>query len=64
MLVRKVLDEKTLNLIYMRKCTACTRRYMLAYYHSLAKNATTPAGNPDEKVGFDPIAGEEAQITL
>jgi hypothetical protein len=37
---------------------------MLAYYHSLAKNATTPAGNPDEKVGFDPIAGEEAQITL
>ena len=37
---------------------------MLAY-HRLAKNATTTAGNPDEKVGFwfDPIVGEEAQIT-
>jgi hypothetical protein len=27
---------------------------MLAY-HSLAKNGTMPAGNPDEKVGFDLI---------
>jgi hypothetical protein len=53
-LVRNCLDEKTLNLIYMRKCTAHARRYMLAY-HSLAKNATTSAGNKDEKVGFDLI---------
>jgi hypothetical protein len=52
-LVRKCLDEKTVNLMYMRKCAARMRRYMLAY-HSLAKNGTTTttAGNPDEKVGF------------
>ena len=46
-LVRQCLDGKTLNLI-------CSCRYMLAY-HSLAKNATTSAGNPDEIVGFDLI---------
>ena len=53
-LVRKCLDEKTLNLMYMRKCAARARRYMLAY-HSLAKNGTTSDGNKDEKVGFDLI---------
>jgi hypothetical protein len=53
-LVRNCLDEKTLNLIYMQKCAASARRYMLAY-HSLAKNGTTSAGNLDEKVGFDLI---------
>ena len=51
-LVRKCLDEKMLNLIYMRKCAAWACRYMLAY-HSLAKNGTTTAGNQDEKVGFN-----------
>ena len=40
--------------MYMRKCAARARRYMLAY-HSLAKNGTTSAGNKDEKVGFDLI---------
>jgi hypothetical protein len=53
-LVRKCLDEKTLNLIYMRKCAAHACRYMLAY-HSLAKNGTTSAANKEEKVGFDLI---------
>ena len=53
-LVRKCLDEKTLHLIYMWKCAARSRRYMLSY-HSFAKNGTTTDGNPDEKVGFDLI---------
>ena len=33
----------------------CTRLQVHVTYHSLAKNATTSAGNPDEKVGFDLI---------
>jgi hypothetical protein len=53
-LVRKCLDEKTLNLMYMQKCAARACRYMLAY-HSLAKNARATAANPNEKVGFDLI---------
>ena len=40
--------------MYMRKCAARARRYILAY-HNLAKNGTTSAGNKDEKVGFDLI---------
>ena len=53
-LVRKWLDEKTLDLIYIQKCTVRAHRYMLAY-HSLAKNGSTTTGNPYEKVGFDLI---------
>jgi hypothetical protein len=36
------------------RCMPTQGRYMPAY-HSLAKNATTSAGNPDDKVGFDLI---------